>query len=121
MILLSLAITFLSPDSFYSVYTCRHLDTMYTSYNSSTDALLEKYPACGMIENEKLMVIVPAQFSERREEVGSVLGITFGVAVWIAIVLHVLGTELYLSKTEDEDQRLRKASEIRRSVRGVKT
>ncbi|KAG8684123.1 hypothetical protein FRC09_015591 [Ceratobasidium sp. 395] len=51
------------------------------------------------------------------------LGITaaarsaFGASMWIAILIHVLGTEYYLYKTKDESERLRELSTKRQKAR----
>ncbi|KAG8743518.1 hypothetical protein FRC10_011909 [Ceratobasidium sp. 414] len=41
----------------------------------------------------------------------------FGTSMWIAILIHVLGTEYYLYKTKDESQRLRGLSTKRQKAR----
>ena len=120
MPLISIAVTRLAYDGYYSTYTCRQLVDMYTPYNLSTEALLTRYPLCKLEGNEEVLQIVPARFSTAREEGGSVLSITFGVAAWLSILLNLLSTEIYLNYTVDEDERLKKASEIRKTVRSTK-
>ncbi|KAG9103838.1 hypothetical protein FRC06_007650 [Ceratobasidium sp. 370] len=41
----------------------------------------------------------------------------FGTSMWIAILIHVLGTEYYLYKTKDESERLQQVSTKRQKVR----
>lgn len=48
--------------------------------------------------------------SESEVETASALRTTFGTAGWIALVIHVLATEIYLSLTKDETERLRRIS-----------
>ncbi|KAG9088087.1 hypothetical protein FS749_002426 [Ceratobasidium sp. UAMH 11750] len=43
--------------------------------------------------------------------------VTFGASMWIAILIHVLGTEYYLYKTKDESERLRDVSGKRQKAR----
>ncbi|KAG9088086.1 hypothetical protein FS749_002425 [Ceratobasidium sp. UAMH 11750] len=44
---------------------------------------------------------------------------TFGASMWIAILIHVLGTEYYLYRTKDESEHLRVVSEQRQKARQV--
>lgn len=55
------------------------------------------------------------------EERAAMMSIVFGVSGWAALVTHFVLTEVYLSFTRDEDERLRKVSMARRKKAGLET
>jgi hypothetical protein len=65
-------------------------------------------------------VIVNATLANGKlpEERAALMNMVFGVSGWVAIVIHVLVVEVYLSYSRDEDERLRKISGMRRKVAG---
>jgi hypothetical protein len=65
-------------------------------------------------------VIVNANFHGGPEQVGASLGLGFGMALWMAILLHALGVEIYLNLTAGENHRLRKVSYERQLEAGFK-
>lgn len=117
--ILGIMMTMFSPNGFFGTYTCNELDAMYTPFDLPTNQLYERHPICGMVGNGETRVIVPARLSPLKEETGATLGITFGVAAWIAILLHVILVEVYLNWTTDEAERLKKASQIIRKAKGL--
>lgn len=54
------------------------------------------------------------------EQIASVLDITFPLSIWLALVIHVVGIELYLRLTPKEAQRLRTVSYQRQLEAGMK-
>jgi hypothetical protein len=122
MIILAQLTNLLSPDGFYSVSTCAELIALTTDYSIPLHGVHTRYPACALPSSNSTLVIVPARWDkERPEEIASVLGLTFGVSAWIALLLHVIVVEWYLNSTlgKEEDQRLRKFSESRRKAAGL--
>ncbi|KAL1622151.1 hypothetical protein SLS54_005218 [Diplodia seriata] len=52
--------------------------------------------------------------------VGAALGVGFGMALWLALVLHAVGVEVYLKLTPREHERLRNVSYQRQLEAGMK-
>jgi len=42
--------------------------------------------------------------------VGAAFELSFGMAMWLAIIIHLIGVEIYLGLTPRENERLRKVS-----------
>lgn len=93
------------------------------------DLLISRYPTCAPVVNgtntlgEALQVAVQANFGgeERRpEQISAALGACFPMAAWLALALHVVGTEVYLKLTPAEFERLRRISYERQVERGMR-
>lgn len=89
--------------------------------DNDQEYVLSKYPQCRQdpsLSNRaespnstSIPVVVQADFtSSRPEELGAGLKSAFGMAFWLALVLHMFGTEVYLSLTPAEANRLRNVS-----------
>jgi hypothetical protein len=66
-------------------------------------------------------VVVHADInSGRREEAKASLTLTFGMAWWMAIFLHLIGVEIYLRLTPVEQERLRQISYEKQLKAGLK-
>lgn len=72
----------------------------------SQNATLASYPACSaFFDNpssaQNLRVVVTANFaSSNPMELSAALAIPFGTAGWVALVLHSIAVEVYVSLTE---------------------
>lgn len=94
-------------------------------YGSSPDAsLLDRYPACRNFDSsgamETVYVVVNASMHKARpEERAALLNMVFGVSGWAALITHFVLTEWFLSGTREEDERLRRVSQLRRRVAGL--
>jgi hypothetical protein len=97
----------------YIAYSCNVL-----SYILRNDAglLAERYPQCSSAVNWSVQhIAIQANFGggedERRvEELSAALQACFPMAAWLAWLLHVVGTEVYLKLTPAEAERLRAIS-----------
>ncbi|KAI5841034.1 hypothetical protein DFP73DRAFT_528703 [Morchella snyderi] len=73
------------------VRTCEQLADVFTATQRvATDV----YPTCGNLSSS---VVVPAYFEEE-ENIGSCLRLSFGGSLWMAIVVHAIGIEIYRRK-----------------------
>ena len=93
----------------YSVLmTCGELGTMHGyKYLAAT------YPDCvfnSTISTQKMKVINADFSSGVKEEIGGALRLNFGMALWLAFLLHAVGVEIYLALTPREARRLRMVS-----------
>ena len=67
---------------------------------------------------EVTRVVVQADFGHLPEQIGASLRISFGIALWLALILHLVGVEIYLALTLRESNRLRQVSYKRQLEKG---
>lgn len=110
IILILSAIIVSSIGGFYIAMPCKQLSYM------GGDA--SNYPACAADSNG--YTAVEANFNDPQgvEEVAAAMQMSFGMAGWIALMLHVIGIEVYLKLTPAENERLRQVSYERQLERG---
>jgi hypothetical protein len=114
MIIAAQAIT--AIGSYYITMTCGEI--LYI--RGDDPAYIENtYPQC-INGDESLVVAVHAFFKSNREEIGASLRINFGMAIWMAILLHAVGVEIYLKLTPRETERLRQVSYERQLEAGAR-
>lgn len=124
------------PDRYYATFTCGQIFDMYSLHGvpdeSNPTALV--YPACAPTGLESfdrsLRAIVKATgnsytiegqtFPAGPEAYAALSDVTFGMATWLAVVLHVLGGELYLRLTPRETNRLRYVSYKKQLAAGMR-
>jgi hypothetical protein len=120
MIVLAISIAKLSPNSYNSVLPCDEIIYMYqfVASPSNLSSLYSRYPACAKLDGSgsDVYVVVNATLGNGMlpEERAALMNMIFGVSGWIALVLHILLVEVYLSYNKEEDERLRKVSGVRR-------
>ncbi|KAF5659121.1 hypothetical protein FDENT_13985 [Fusarium denticulatum] len=86
------------------------LDSMFYHNKPAVEAL---YPDCigfytGETPNQR--VIIKGTSGGRPDEIAASLNSAFGASAWLALLLHIIATELYLRLTSAESERLRKVS-----------
>ncbi|KAI9794306.1 MAG: hypothetical protein M1833_000397 [Piccolia ochrophora] len=116
MIISALVITML--DSYYTTMPCDEITFIY----GSNDSMKEHYPQCSS-PNTTVdgLVVVHATFgSGRPEQIAASLGVSFGMAMWLALLMHLVGVEIYLALTPRESNRLRQVSYERQMENGFK-
>ena len=123
MFIISIAIAKISPNSFKSIMPCNEIIYMYEFVTNPDfiSTFYSRYPACKNLEGNAsdVHVIINATLSRRLpEEKAALMNMVFGVSGWVALVIHVLFVEVYLSYSKDEDERLKKVSLMRRKVAG---
>ena len=78
------------------------------------------YPACAA-GGEDAWTAVEANFAlPNIENIGASLNVTFGMAGWIGLAIHLIGAEVYLALTPAEGERLRRVSFERQLERGMR-
>jgi hypothetical protein len=65
------------------------------------DEVSQLYPQCTQPDADlaKTFVAVHAAVKGNGLEYGSTVRLTFGMALWVAIVLHIIGVEIYVRIT----------------------
>jgi len=89
---------------YYTIWSCD--EAQFTLGDSQ--AFTAEFPQCAQLGPSGL-ILVSADYSNRLHY-ASALRSTFGISLWLALVLHVFGAELYISLTQDESERLRRVS-----------
>jgi hypothetical protein len=102
--------------SYYTTMTCGEINFIQSD---NLSYVAERYPAC-IGGDEAEHVVVHADFGTNPEEIGASLRIGFGMALWLAIFLHLAGVEIYLRLTPREASRLRQVSYERQLEAGFK-
>lgn len=124
-ILATLIMTIL-PQQFYQTLSCSELLSIYNPSNpsspSTTSTVYALYPACapsGANYTVDGNVVVKANFNGGPENIGTALALSFPMALWIALVMHAVGVEIYLRLTPREAERLRTVSYQRQMEAGL--
>jgi len=122
MYIMSNLAKFFAPNGYKTVSTCKQLIFMYEDKSFPLSELFERYSVCANVvdSSETVYVVVNAFMKRARpEELAAILGLTFGPAMWMAQVIHVLAAEWYLNETKREDERLKEVSRLRRKAAGM--
>lgn len=103
-------------NSYDTVMSCAELIFLY----GSSIPVKQFYPPCAQsVDPANQLVVIHADFnSGRPEQIGASLGINFGMAIWLALIIHLVGVEIYLGLTPRESNRLRQASYERQMEKG---
>lgn len=105
-------------SGYYTPMSCGELVTVYDTTPQNVTSL---YPQCGQPgSTDDTLVIVQASFANNQaEQIGASLRLSFGMALWMALFLHLVGVEIYLNLTPRESNRLRQVSYERQMERGL--
>ncbi|KAG8853048.1 hypothetical protein FRB96_008426 [Tulasnella sp. 330] len=96
MISTTLIVTNLGTN--HTLFRCDELEFTLKEGNLS-DTFSIKYPSCEGVASSSV-VGVKANLAGSLEEMGSALRLTFGAALWLALMIHTLGVECYINSTE---------------------
>ena len=102
------AASIISPLSgYFEVQTCGQVASIFGGMSSAIMA--SNYSQCSN-STLNLPVVVAANMHGSPEQVGASLGLSFGMALWMSILLHLIGVEIYLNLTPAETERTRNVS-----------
>jgi uncharacterized membrane protein len=104
IIMIISALTITKIGGYYALQSC---DQIAAGYDSILVSEI-KYPRCANAAGNTL-VLVQASFTSQ-ESVQAALGLSFGMALWLATFIHLVGVEIYLGLTPAEGERLRNVS-----------
>lgn len=90
--------------TYYVRMTCGEVQYIW---RNNAARFKERYPSCNGTQGN---VVVNANWGTRPDEIGASLWLSFGMAAWLGIFLHMVGVEFYLKMTPRENQRLRQVS-----------
>ncbi|KAI8631982.1 hypothetical protein F5Y19DRAFT_492904 [Xylariaceae sp. FL1651] len=108
-----------TSDTRYYAMPCGKVDFILGNHT------LALYPECASFysgENPHQNALAQSNFVKPTSavEVAAALDSAFGMALWLAFVLHVVGVEIYLHLTPAETERLRRVSYQRQLEAGMK-
>jgi hypothetical protein len=93
---------------YYQIQTCDQVASIFGT-SIPPPAIAIKYLQC-LNATVDLPIPVNADFYGSPEQIGASLALTFGMALWMSILLHLVGVEIYLNLTPAESTRLRSIS-----------
>lgn len=79
--------------TYYAIWPCAKI--AYTIPNAQ-----HLYPECASYfdgSNNNQVALVRAKFDGSAAEVGAALNVPFGTALWLALAIHAIGVEIYVS------------------------
>lgn len=108
--------------SYFVVMSCDEISFIVRDeISNTTQYMRQNYPACfidpinaslgsgSMIPDNKVAVQANI-LGDKTEGTGAAFRLTFGSSLWLAILLHLVGVELYLALTPRESHRLRQVA-----------
>jgi hypothetical protein len=85
-----------SINSYFVTWPCAKI-----AFILKNNEVLSGYPSCASFldgTNLQQNAVVHADFNgEYATEIGAAFNMSFGMAVWVATALHVVGVEIYVS------------------------
>ena len=104
-------------SGYYTTMLCGELFSIYDTRQNVTSL----YPQCDQPgSTDATRVIVQSSFANgQAEQIGASLRMSFGMALWMALFLHLVGVEIYLNLTPRESNRLRQVSYERQMEKGL--
>ena len=97
-----------SAGGFYQAWPCAKISFLY---EDDSAGFQNAYPQCFMTNGTiHGWIAVKAKFADNSPQIATSLGLTFGSAGWLGLVLHIMGVEIYLQMTPRESNRLRVVS-----------
>lgn len=118
-LIMIIAALIISEGEYFIAWPCSKIDSTLDPGSS----LLSGYPACAAYvsgTNSAEFALVKASMKgPGRANVGAALNMPFGMALWLAVAIHAIGVEIYLSLTPREAQRLRNISYHRQLAAGM--
>ncbi|KAL8663595.1 MAG: hypothetical protein Q9202_003783 [Teloschistes flavicans] len=118
LIMIIAALIISKSNNYYTTMECGSVRTIY---NTDPQRIQSLYPQCTQPgSTNDTLVIVHATFGDGQpEQIGASLRMNFGMALWMALLLHAVGVEIYLGLTPREGNRLRQVSYERQMERGM--
>ena len=105
-----------SMNDYYRAMECSEIRFLYDDQTE----FATKWPQCLAANGTTNgRVAIQAKFADK-PGVATSLGITFGIAGWLALAMHAAGVEIYLQLTPRETNRLRNVSYQRQLEAGFK-
>ncbi|KAJ4398910.1 hypothetical protein N0V91_009864 [Didymella pomorum] len=109
----------ISNKGHYAVWPCAKIAATI----SKDMDLLSAYPACASYADgsnvDQVSAVLADMGGASAVNAGAALNVNFGMALWLAFVIHAVGIEVYLHLTPREAERLRQVSYTRQLEAGM--
>jgi uncharacterized membrane protein len=108
MILVSGALIISQIDEYRNIWSCEQIEWTWNFLQAGD--YLQSYPQCANqsgLSTGYVPVLANIANVKDPAQLGTSLQIPFGMAIWLAIIVHVIGVEIYLHLTPREALRLR--------------
>lgn len=105
---------------YYAALPCYVVDN---ALGKDQTAVLDAYPSCAAFYSGASLeqtVAVAADVGGSPDQFGALLNSAFGASGWLALLIHIVGVEVYLHLTPAESERLRRVSYSRQLEAGMK-
>ncbi|KAL2364444.1 hypothetical protein RJZ56_002592 [Blastomyces dermatitidis] len=111
--------------TYYEVWPCEKIDFTWQFYKIPV-SYLAAYPMCAPLPDpakllpgyDPVAIVKADDNGMEPAQIGANLNLSFGLALWLALFLHIFGVEIYLQLTPRESQRLRMVSYERQKAAG---
>ncbi|KAG5297397.1 DUF2306 superfamily domain-containing protein [Histoplasma ohiense] len=111
--------------TYYAVWSCEKIDFTWKFYKIPVSYLVA-YPMCAPPSNgsslppgyDPVAIVKADDNGVEPAQIGANLSMSFGLALWLAMFMHIVGVEIYLQLTPRENQRLRMVSYERQKEAG---
>jgi hypothetical protein len=100
LIMFASAASIANKGGYYTTRPCAQIAYIYQGFGKSEAITTYLYPACQAYfngSNPDQNVVVALNFNGLPDQVGAALGESFGMAVWLALALHAMAVEIYVS------------------------
>jgi hypothetical protein len=98
MILATMIIS--KTGEYYAAWSCAKIESALPS----PTLLLEMYPACASYANgtnpAEVAIVLANLDGETGVNAGAALNMSFGMALWLSVVVHAIGVEIYVSSSQ---------------------
>jgi hypothetical protein len=96
-----IAALIISKDDYFVAWPCAKIETTLDEGSS----LLSSYPACAAYANgtnpQEFALVKASMDGPGGGNAGAALNVTFGMALWLAVAIHAIGVEVYVSFATD--------------------
>jgi hypothetical protein len=96
-----IAALIISKDDYFVAWPCAKIETTL----DEGSLLLSSYPACAAYVNgtnpQEFALVKASMDGPGGGNAGAALNVTFGMALWLAVAIHAIGVEVYVSFATD--------------------
>lgn len=121
--ILAAAMAIIPSHDFYDTQSCAQIYFGYAAYgiSDSKNPTSLLYPQCGSNASTSTTYVAVKADQETPEGFAASYNLSFGMSAFIALLIHAIGVEVYLSLTPAETVRLREVSAERQAKAKFRT
>ncbi|EAT90153.2 hypothetical protein HBI56_045440 [Parastagonospora nodorum] len=119
-LIMIIAAMIISKQEYFVAWPCTKIESTF----SDASEFLSSYPSCAAYINgtdlTEFALVNASMDGPGGANAGAALNVPFGMALWLSVVIHAIGVEIYLHLTPKEAQRLRQVSYQRQLEAGLR-